>query len=240
MKKISFITVETDVHSGCESKLLHSCNLNNIPINVYGKGVKWEGFITKIKIVKDILPTIESEIICLTDSRDVLYMADEETIYRRFVENFDKDSLIFNGETNCYPNAEFTHLHPHPEQKYRFLNAGCIIGSKAILMDVIDECLRIWDEDENRIDQYFFQKIMFTKKYPITLDYDCKIFQCIWEETGCRSNNFDLMYRKNTIYNRLTDTYPLIFHAPGPTTTLSQVWKILNGKYYKENSNNFW
>ena len=160
MNKIHFLTIETDIHSGYESKLLHSCNLKNIQMNVYGKGVQWEGFISKFKILKDILPTIDSELICLTDSRDVLYMADGDKIY--------------------------------------------------------------------------------TTKYPITLDYDCKIFQCIWDEDWGRSNNFDLMYRKNTIYNRLTDTYPLIYHAPGPTTTLSQVWKILNGRYYKPNQNNFW
>jgi len=240
MNKIHFLTIETDIHSGYESKLLHSCNLKGIPMNVYGKGTKWEGFITKFKILKDILPTIDSELICLTDSRDVLYMADSDKIYTTFLTHFNKHSLVFNGETNCYPNPDFASLHPHPERKYKFLNSGCVIGSKAILEDVIDECLRIWDADGVNDDQYILQKIMFTKKYPITLDYDCKIFQCIWDEDWGRSNNFDLMYRKNTIYNRLTDTYPLIYHAPGPTTTLSQVWKILNGRYYKPNKNNFW
>ena len=72
-----------------------------------------------------------------------------------------------------------------------------------------------------------------------TLDYDCKIFQCVWDNDWGRSNNFDLIYTKDDIYNRLTDTHPLIFHFPGPTTTDSQVWKILNGKYYSSTQNNF-
>ena len=113
MSKIKFISIETDSHNNVEKKLLHSCNLNNIDIQLIGKGTKWEGFVTKFKIMVDYLSQISEELVCLTDSRDVLYMSDEDTIYNTFIENFDKDSIVFNGETNCFPEPKFTGLHPN-------------------------------------------------------------------------------------------------------------------------------
>ena len=100
MSKIKFISIETDSHNGVEKKLLRSCNIHNIDINIIGKGIKWDGFITKFRIIVEHLSTITDELVCLTDSRDVLYMSNSDTIYNTFVENFDKDSIVFNGETN--------------------------------------------------------------------------------------------------------------------------------------------
>ena len=70
---------------------------------------------------------------------------------------------------------------------------------------------------------------------PITLDYDCKIFQCLWDEEWGRSANFDIVYNKHKIYNKLTKTEPCVFHTPGPTCSDSQVWKIINNKYHITN-----
>jgi hypothetical protein len=53
------------------------------------------------------------------------------------------------------------------------------------------------------------------------------------------------VYNENNIYNKLTNTEPCIFHAPGPTCTLSQVKKAINGKWkqyywnHLSNQNNF-
>ena len=72
---------------------------------------------------------------------------------------------------------------------------------------------------------------LFKEETPFRLDIDCEIFQVLWDEEWGRSANFDIVYNRDRIYNRLTNTDPCIFHAPGPTTTLSQVWKIINNKW---------
>ena len=241
MSKIKFISIETDSHNNVEKKLLHSCNLNNIDIQLIGKGTKWEGCVTNFKIMVDYLSQISEELVCLTDSRDVLYMSDEDTIYNTFIENFDKDSIVFNGETNCFPEPKFTQLHPNQHKKYKYLNSGCVIGSRLTLLEAAKKALKLYETVGLNDDQYLLQKIFIDDELngKLTLDYDCKIFQCVWDEDWGRSNNFDLIYTKDVIYNRLTDTYPLIFHFPGPTTTDSQVWKILNGEYSNIITNNF-
>lgn len=241
MSKIKFVSIETDAHGRVEQKLLHSCNIHNIDIQLIGKGTEWNGFITKWQLMVNYLSQISEELVCLTDSRDVLYMSDMDTIYNTFVENFDKDSIVFNGETNCFPEKSFAKLHPNQHKKYKYLNAGCVIGSRKTLLEVAHKVLKLYETEKLNDDQFLLQKILLDDALDgrLTLDYDCKIFQCLWDEDWGRSNNFDLIYTKDGIYNRLTETHPLIFHFPGPTTTDSQVWKILNGEYSQVTKNNF-
>ncbi len=98
---------------------------------------------------------------------------------------------------------------------------------------MVSEALELLENASDiKSDQYFFQKIFLSKKYNISLDYDCKIFQCIWDQDWGRNNNFDLVYTKDCIYNRLTKTIPLIFHYPGPTCVGSQAYKVITKNYY--------
>jgi len=242
MKKIHFLSIETNSHSNVEFGLVESARINNIDLHIIGRGYKWEGFITKFKILKDYLPTVQSELVCLTDSRDVYYMTTAKKIYNTFIKNFSKDSIVFNGETNCFPEKDFAQLHPNQNKKYKYLNSGCVIGNPKLLLEVVNECLHLYENCKINDDQYLLQEVFLSGDYEdnFTIDYDCKIFQCIWDEDWGRSNNFDLVYTKEEIYNRLTDTYPLIFHYPGPTCTGSQVWKILNKKYYKVVSDQYY
>lgn len=241
MSNIKFVSIETNMNKNVEKKLLQSCRKFNIDIDIIGKGVDWNGFITKWQIMVDYLTQISEELVCLTDSRDVLYMSDEDTIYNTFIENFDNDNIVFNGETQCFPEPEFAELHPNQHKKYKYLNAGCVIGSRKTLLEASKKVLKLYEKTELNDDQFLLQKLFLDNKLDgkLTLDYDCKIFQCVWDNDWGRSNNFDLIYTKDDIYNRLTDTHPLIFHFPGPTTTDSQVWKILNGTYYNSTQNNF-
>lgn len=240
MSNIKFVSIETNMNKNVEKKLLQSCRKFNIDIDIVGKVAEWNGFITKWQIMVDYLTQISEEFVCLTDSRDVLYMSDEDTIYNTFIENFDRDSIVFNGETQCFPKPEFAELHP-TSKKYKYLNAGCVIGNKKTLLEASQKVLKLYEKTESNDDQFLLQKLFLDNKLDgkITLDYDCKIFQCVWDNDWGRSNNFDLIYTKDDIYNRLTDTHPLIFHFPGPTTTDSQVWKILNETYYSSTQNNF-
>jgi hypothetical protein len=243
MKKIEFLAVETDLHKNEDKGILQSARINNINLKILGRGENWQGFFsTKWRILRDYLPTTDSEIVCITDSRDVYYFSDEETIYKTFLDKFSKDMVVFSGETNCDPDKKLAPFHPNQDKKYKYLNAGQVIGNRKLLIELVDRCSELYKECQIDHDQYLFQKILIEGNYndKLKLDYNCEIFQCIWDQDFGRSNNFDLIYTKDEIYNRLTDTYPLIFHYPGQTCTGSQVWKILNKKYYKiVNTNKF-
>ena len=176
---MKFITIETDLHNNVEKELINSCNINNIDIQIVGKGTEWNGFITKWQLMVDYLTQINEEFVCLTDARDVLYMSDRNTIYNTFIENFDRDSIVFNGETQCHPEPEFAKSHPNQHKKYKYLNAGCVIGNRKTLLEVAKQCIKLYETSGCDHDQYLIQKLFIDGKLNITIDYDCKIFQCV-------------------------------------------------------------
>lgn len=232
---LEFVTIESTVHGGKEKWLLDTARIQNINIKVLGKGVEWKGNTTKLALLKDYLEKSTAELICFVDARDVLFAGSEQQIYDAFIKNFPADSIVFNGETNCYPDKSHAKLHPYQDKKYKYLNSGCVIGNRLTLLSVIKDCIKLFKKTPSiKSDQYFFQKIFLGNKYKdrFTLDYDCVIFQCIWDEDWGRNNNFDLVYTRNGIYNRLTKTKPLIFHYPGPTCVGSQAYKVITKNYH--------
>lgn len=233
--KLEFVTIESTVHSGKEKWLLETARLQNVNIKMLGKGLDWKGNTTKLLLLKKYLQTSTAELVCYVDARDVLFAATEQQIYDTFVKNFSMDTIVFNGETNCHPDKSHAKLHPHQDKKYKYLNAGCVIGSRTTLLAVVKDCIKLFEKNPSiKSDQYFFQKIFLSNKYKhrFTLDYDCVIFQCIWDQDWGRNNNFDLVYTRRGIYNRLTKTNPLIFHYPGPTCVGSQAYKVITKKYH--------
>jgi hypothetical protein len=242
MARIKYLTIETNIHSNAERKLLESTSINKIPITVLGKGVDWNGYVTKLQILRDYLPTLNCELVCFTDARDVLYMATDEQIVSAYDKHFEKGSVVFNADTNCFPNSANAELHPKEGEKYRFLNSGCVIGDRLLLIKIIEDALQVYYMNPEMVDdQELLQEVFLSGKHGdlFTIDYNCVIFQSIWDEKGGRSNNFDLAYAKDGIYNRLTNTKPLIFHHPGPTTVGQQAYKVLMGNYYTTITNNF-
>jgi len=160
-----------------------------------------------------------------TDSRDVLFYRPLNVIEQRFADM--KQPLIFNGETQCWPDASLIEAHPRPEEKYRFLNSGCYMGNAELVQDVLAEALK--QDTDN--DQLALQKVFFSKKYPISIDYHCELFQNLFDYKLGWSCNFDVVYTKTNIYNEKFGTHPCIFHAPGPVTVLRQVEKVIR-RYY--------
>ena len=226
MNNIFVCWVESD-NKLYDKRLYQSCERLNIHPTVFGRYRKWRKPVDKIITLKESLNNIDikEDYILFIDSRDVLFYKGLEEIEKRFTENFTNSKVIFNAETNCYPFDSLKDSYPNPKEKYRFLNSGMMIGRRDIFVKLINEVYPM------------FKKLFleFDKKYgkdnPIGLDYNCDIFQVLWDENWGRSANFDIIYNSKYIYNRLTETEPCIFHMPGPTTTDSQVWKIINNRY---------
>jgi len=233
--------VETDQHTNKEKKFLKSCNLLGISPKAFGKGKPWNGAIDKfIYFNEEIrLLDIKEKYILFVDSRDVLMYKDLNEIKTKFEKYYPDCNLLFNGETNCYPNPSLKDNYPNQDKKYKYLNAGMCIGRTDFILEFFSKISKYFvDYEKNWSEQGVWTDIFF--KYqdecgddnPIKIDYDCHIFQCLWDEEAGRSANFDIVYNKNKIYNRLTGTEPCVFHSPGPTCSDSQVWKIINRTYH--------
>jgi len=238
--KIDFISFENTIHKFKEKWLVNTAQQYGVNIKFigrdseHGKSTKWNGFIDKLKTTKKYLESIDSELVCVLDSRDTLIAATEDLIYDTFINTFSKDTVIFNGETNCYPDSSLAELHPMQDKKYKYLNAGACMGNRELLITLYENAIELYNDNGRGDDQLQLQTILISNKFGdnFTIDYDCNIFQCIWDENYGRNNNFDLVYTKDCIYNRLTKTIPLIFHYPGPTCVGSQAYKVITKNYY--------
>ena len=134
-------------------------------------------------------------------------------IYADYIRHLGKS--FYNNKIKIY-NYGLSHHLTHAASS--FYNSG-FDSAVCIVKDGMGSDVKI--ENKNFIDNTYGRENMsvFTAAYP---------------------NNFDLVYTKEEIFNRLTDTYPLIFHYPGPTCTGSQVWKILNRRYYKISNDSYY
>ena len=241
MSKSLVCFVETSQHDNNDEKLLFSLNRLGIPSVAFGKGEKWNGWIHRLEILLDGIKKYQGkyDYILHTDARDVLYYKGLDEIVSKYETIFKPKGtkILFNAETNCYPNKLLKPAYPYQDKKYRYLNAGCFIAEIDFAVEFFTSVInrahkeRVTDDQEMLSMMYIEHYNLFKEETPFRLDIDCEIFQVLWDEEWGRSANFDIVYNRDRIYNRLTNTDPCIFHAPGPTTTLSQVWKIINNKW---------
>ena len=240
--------VETDNHDGKDKKILYSLNRLNIPIVALGKNEIWGGFIDKLRYVKKGMEDRigQYDYVLCTDARDVLYYKGLDVIEKEYEKHRQGGArVLFNAETNCYPNKELMSKYPYPNKKYRYLNAGIYMGDFDYVLEILGEAIMRSERDNDEDDQHIFSQ-MYIEKYNLygektkfRIDTECSLFQCLWDEDFGRSANFDIVYNKDRIYNNLTNTEPCVFHYPGSTCVSNQVWKIINNKYHIKKTWNF-
>ena len=118
--------VETDQHNKQEDKLLYSLNRLNMSAVAFGKGEVWGGWIHRLEMLRNGLEEYQDDYdyVLHTDARDVLYYKDLNEIVNRYETIFKptKTKVLFNAETNCYPNKELKSKYPFSDKKYRYLN----------------------------------------------------------------------------------------------------------------------
>lgn len=227
MSKIKFITVETNKNE-YERNLVESGKLFGIDVEVIGRGEEWIATFSKLLLLREYISNTNEEYICFTDSRDVYYINNEESIWNTYKENFF-GKIVFNSETFCWPDIELEHKYPHPDKKYRFLNSGCYIGPTELVKSMLSDAITFHKKYRETDDQLILQHLfLFGKQRSnIMLDYDCKIFQTLFEgiideERNTIQNAFfikrknqDVEYSRDGVYNKRTKTYPSIIHGNG-------------------------
>jgi len=147
----------------------------------------------------------------LMDARDVVLLAGEEEIMERW-ESFDHP-WVYNAEPFIWSPGSFEpDDYPPCDTLYRYLNAGVAIGEREHIIGWFNSWtlplyLPTGDQD--------WMAARYLDSYPaaIKLDSNCELFQCL-----CGSMVGDDPYvtiERGKVYNRMTDTYPLVIHANG-------------------------
>ena len=86
---------------------------------------------------------------------------------------------MFSAERNCFPEADRAPHYPAAASPYRYLNAGTFIGEASYLLALLAR----WDVincSATVNDQLVIADKYLSAPSALSLDHDCRLFQCLW------------------------------------------------------------
>lgn len=218
--KLYVVTVITDPQNTNFLRLYNTALINQVnfvPLLSTHKIGHGDGFGMKIKMLSDFIQTKQNkDLVMFVDGYDVLLVGNEG----RIIEEYSKlktqhgDKAFFSAEYYCWPDNHLAEKYPKTEDSpYRFLNSGTYISSVKTLrkilglteMDIHSQSFQKFD------DQRFYTQLYLDHDDLIVLDTHNRIFNCM---AGAIK---DLELKDNRWYNKVTNTYPLVFHGNGGT-----------------------
>lgn len=221
-----FVTYGTD-----ESKmymLRHSAHSNETACVNMGKEKIWDGGDVSIGpgggqkingLIDFLLKIPDNDLVVFCDAYDVFITANIGTIADRFAKQ--QCDILFAGEKTCWPDPTLKDMFPLTDTDYRFLNSGCIIGYRWALVRMIKDYVKNKDDD-----QLFYQKkyleYLDSKKIKIKIDHGCTLFQCLDDSVN------DIALYNSIIYNKVTDSTPVVIHGNGSQDTKKHLLNLYN------------
>lgn len=192
----------------------HFCRVFNLAYRILGDGKKWYGGEMaagmgggqKINEVIIALQELDNQLVIICDTFDLFPVASKTEIMDKYSQiRSNKNQVIFSSEVYCWPDKKLASSYPQVTTKYKFLNSGSIMGYSNDIYNLIKNG-NVKDNDD---DQLFFTK-KYLENANIKLDNKCEIFQAI---NGAYD---DIIFHKNRVYNKYTNSYPIFLHGNGP------------------------
>ena len=231
MKIITYATHEKHYYLN----MLESAKKFNYDVTILGYGTEWKGFRDKpLNLYKNLKKIKDQEnYIIFIDAFDVLFCKDSDRLLEDFKNNYDENSIVFNGEAlsnSYYVNnkwlKDYKPKNVDKKNKYSYLNSGVYIGKIKNIIVMLKNLLDKGIENDQKAVMDLYNR----KKFNISIDKKCHLFSTF------SSMNNDLVFKNNKIFNKHTNTYPYIIHGPGPYTRLEPYIKYLGFKPKYEKS----
>ena len=200
-------------------RLLDSGLRYGFAIEPLGLGLPWRGGDVatgpgggqKVNLLRRALETVPPE-------RPVLFVDGYDTIVTRHARDIlgawreaAGDSPLFAAEVFCWPDAASAARYPAAPDgsPYRFLNSGAFIGRAGDLLRIVAEAI---DDSRRRSKRYYTERFL-SGEHGIALDHRCRLFQCL----NGALEHVSADEGRGMIYNSLTQSWPAVVHANGPT-----------------------
>ena len=222
LKKNNFhvISIITDINENYK-KLDISAKKNNIdiiPLISYKPISNGYGFIIKLLLTNEYIKYLpDDHIIMVIDGYDVIINNNQENIINKYYELTKGEKVLFSAEKACWPNGQLWSLYPETSSIYKYLNAGTYISTvkilKKLFIILMKKIYKFYYFFDFRVDdqEYFTEIFLFENKNLIILDNNAEIFNCLYDSIN------DIEFKDNKIYNKTTQTYPMIFHGNSNT-----------------------
>jgi hypothetical protein len=210
MKNPCLLTVASESKRYFKAFIQSAKKNDTFPV-VLGFGQPYNGHGVKLKLVKQFLEKAAAGYshVLFCDAYDVVLASGLDQITACFQE-FGAP-IIFSAERNCHPNPRMATQYPSSSTPYRFLNSGVWMGSTEALQEMFSriEADKVPDRTN---DQAVFTNVFLRNPAPIALDYQCRIAQSLHSSVG------DIAYENGRIINKLTGSFPCVFHGNGDTS----------------------
>lgn len=174
---------------------------------------EWTGEFVEPHVLRflDTLP--DDEIVLGTDSWDVFFSGTPAEMEAAFL-TFDRP-IVVSTEANLWP-PETAHLMHHPPAPTRFRYAcGGGWAARAWAMRKLLTAPDWWPEpfccNQSAFDDWYCRHPELT-----TLDFHCRLFQCMYDDGKQNPPLGSLWEIKNQrFHNKETDSYPMVIHGGG-------------------------
>jgi hypothetical protein len=164
--EIKIVTVSTH-ESGYLKWLKESCIRHGTELQVLGTGVKWEGYITRSKILNKFLESENEEnIVCVVDAYDVIMLKSVEELRNSFIRSGHK--IIFSLTPTEHSNEniigslvqEYLRVEFSVKDGLQHINPGLYMGYVKDLKEMNNEIMRMYFQsrqcdDEKLINIYY-------------------------------------------------------------------------------------
>lgn len=215
MEKINLLILGiaiTEYKNDAISRFEYFCNAYGLKYKLIGIGKSWSGGEIfsdpgggqKINETLLMLEKLDNQLVLICDTFDLFPLAHENEIIDKFNKLHKPDHVIISSEIYCWPNTNLANYYPVINNKYKYLNSGCIMGYRNDIYDLIKNS-NIKDSDDDQL--YFTTKYLSGSK--IIIDHNCELFQTL------NGSSQDITFYKNRCFNMYTKTFPAIIHGNG-------------------------
>lgn len=214
--------------------LWRSAERNGFVFHPVGVGEPWEGFATKfLSYLRTLHGLIGRRIhaddtVMLMDAWDTVVLGTSQELHEK-IAWLPKDAILCGAEKVCGPNhflvGQMEALYPDGTTPWRYPNSGGLVGSARAMVSLLHglindlpdgTTLEASENDQVRLHEYLLTKAAQGDPFPLHLDLDCQVFQCMYEEQP-QWDVAGAATEPPRIVNRLTRQQPVVAHGNGHT-----------------------
>jgi hypothetical protein len=205
----------------------------------------WQSHRQKDTILKSYLQNLDKdELIFFTDGYDTIFLNNQEEILSKYYKITKGNSILISGDRICSPDHNQSPKFPKSKYGYDYINCGGVIANAGDYLKIIQELENISSKDkspENKeykwSNQYLWTKLYLSKKFEITIDHNCEIFQTFTTEESIK-NLFDYVNNEPEL-SFDEDLYKRKSLVKTITIILEEVDVAIDGRVFNKTTKNY-
>ena len=211
--------------------LQRSAARNGFRFHTVGLGEPWRGFATKFLAYERRLSELRQklppeQLVMLLDAWDTVILGSSEELVSK-MSQLPPNTILGGAERVCGPNhflvAQIEELYPDGHTPWRYPNSGGLVGPLQVMLELLHAlvhdtggaALPAEENDQVRLHDFLIARAAQGRNFPLFLDTDCRVFQCMYEEQPQWDSTH--LANKPRLRNRLTGETPIVAHGNGHT-----------------------